>query len=173
MIQKYFLPLFLLVNLSLFAQDKSIFDIARKGTITEVKDAYTRNPESINTLNEDGYSALILACYRGNVDVALFLIEKANNLNYISGDGTALMAAIMSGNTKIIDSLIDHKADLNLSDAQGKTALIYATFFNKTEIAKKLLKAGANKTLKDSDGKSALDFANANKNTELIILLDQ
>ena len=36
-----------------------------------------------------------------------------------------------------------------------------------------LLKAGADKTIKDADGRIAIDYANFNKNTELVILLDQ
>ena len=74
---------------------------------------------------------------------------------------------------EIVEKLIAVKADLNQFDSQGKTALIYAVFFNKNDIAKLLILAGANKNQKDSDGKTALDFANFNKNTELIILLDQ
>ncbi|HLF51332.1 ankyrin repeat domain-containing protein [Flavobacterium sp.] len=162
-----------MISFSLFAnaQDKNVFDVARKGTLEEMKSIYKSNPDLINTLSDD-YTPLILACYRANVAVALFLINKVSDINYSSGDGTALMAAVMSGNIQIIDQLILHKANLNTADAQGKTALIYAAYFNKTEIVKSLIKAGVDKKHKDSEGKTALDFANFNKNTELIILLD-
>ena len=151
----------------------NVFDIARKGTLAEIEALYKQNPDLINTVDDRKSSPLLLACYRGNVDVALFLAHKVKNVNYNSGMGTALMAAVMSGNIEIIKNLIAVKADLNQTDSQGKTALIYAVFFNKNDIAKILIDSGADKSLKDSDGKTAIDFATFNKNTELIILLNK
>lgn len=172
MTKKIILSCILLITLMTNAQDKDVFDVARKGTLAEIQTIYKNHPELINSMNEDQFTPLIIACYKGNVDVALFLIEKVSNINYVSGDGTALMAAVMSGKMQIIESLISHKANVNLADAQGKTALIYAAFFNRNDVVKILIRAGVDKKQKDSDGKSALDYANFNKNTELIILLD-
>ncbi|KAB1155084.1 ankyrin repeat domain-containing protein [Flavobacterium luteum] len=165
--------LFILISTFVFSQEKNIFDIARKGTLLEIETIYKENPTIVNTVDERKSSPLILACYRSNAPVALFLADKVADLNYNSGMGSALMAAVMSGNVQIVEKLIAVKSDLNQFDSQGKTALIYAVFFNKNDIAKLLIQAGANKNQKDSDGKTALDFANFNKNTELIILLDQ
>lgn len=172
MTKKIILSCILLITLMTNAQDKDVFDVARKGTLAEIQTIYKNHPELINSMNEDQFTPLIIACYKGNVDVALFLIEKVSNINYVSGDGTALMAAVMSRKMQIIESLISHKANVNLADAQGKTALIYAAFFNRNDVVKILIRAGVDKKQKDSDGKSALDYANFNKNTELIILLD-
>ena len=154
------------------AQDKTVFDVARKGTLPEIQEIYNRNPELINAINDNKATTLILACYRNNEAVALYLLDKVSNINYNSGMGTALMAAIMSGNKVIIEKLIAKKADLDQTDTQGKTALIYAAFNNNTEIVQMLLKAGANKKLADKENRTALDYAKFNKNTQLIILLD-
>jgi ankyrin repeat protein len=164
--------LILLTNGYVFSQEKNVFDIARKGTLSEMKAFYEKNTELINSTDDRKSSPLILACYRANVEVALFLADKVKDINYNSGMGSALMAAVMSGNVLITKKLIEKKADLNQIDSDGKTALIYAVFFNKNDIAKLLIEAGANKSIKDSEGKTALDFANFNKNTELIILLN-
>lgn len=155
------------------AQTKNVFDIARKGNLQEIQKIYKNNPAAIDSVDEKKSSPLLLACYRGNTEVALFLAEKTKNINYNSGMGTALMAAVMSGNTTIVAKLIAVKADLNLADTSGKTALIYATFFNKNDIVKLLLPAGVDKNAKDIDHRTALDYANFNKNTELIILLNK
>jgi hypothetical protein len=170
---KIFFTVIFFISFFTKAQKLNVFDVARNGTLTEMEILYKQNPEIINTVDDRKSSPLILACYRANVPVAIFLTEKVKNINYNSGMGTALMAAVMSGNITIIEKLISVKADLNQSDSSGKTALIYATFFNKNEIVKLLIQAGADKKLKDNEGKTALDFANFNKNTELIILLDQ
>jgi uncharacterized protein len=164
---------FLLLSFIGNAQEKNVFDIARKGTLQEIEDCYKKNPESINSIDERKSSPLLLASYRGNEAVALFLADKVKDVNYNSGMGTALMAAVMSGNITIIQKLISVKVDLNQADTSGKTALIYATFFNKNDIVKLLIQAGATINLKDSDGRTALDYASFNKNTELIILLDK
>ena len=163
---------FILFSVSFQAQERTIFDIARKGTLSEIEDIHKRNPELINAVNDNKATPLILACYRNNEAVALYLIDKVSNINYNSGMGTALMAAIMSGNIVIIEKLIAKKADLDQTDTQGKTALIYSAFNNNTEIVQMLLKAGANKKLADTENRTALDYAKFNKNTQLIILLD-
>ena len=88
------------------AQEKTVFDIARKGTLSEIQEIYNRNPELINAVNDNKATPLILSCYRNNEAVALYLLDKVSNINYNSGMGTALMAAIMSGNKLIIEKLI-------------------------------------------------------------------
>ena len=154
------------------AQDKNVFDIARKGTLSDIQEIFNQTPDLINAINDNKATPLILACYRNNEAVALYLSDKVSNLNYNSGMGTALMASIMSGNKVIIEKLISKKADLDQTDTQGKTALIYAAFNNNTEIVQMLIKAGANKKLADKENRTALDYAKFNKNTQLIILLD-
>jgi hypothetical protein len=154
------------------AQDKNVFDIARKGTLSDIQEIFNQTPELINAINDNKATPLILACYRNNEAVALYLSDKVSNVNYNSGMGTALMASIMSGNKVIIEKLISKKADLDQTDTQGKTALIYAAFNNNTEIVQMLIKAGANKKLADKENRTALDYAKFNKNTQLIILLD-
>ena len=155
------------------AQVKNIFDVARKGNLQEIEEIYKKNPAVINSVDEKNSSPLILACYRGNTDVAIFLADKVKDVNYNSGMGTALMAAVMSGNNAIVEKLIQVKANLNLMDQGGKTALIYATFFNKNELANLLLEAGADRNIKDVDDRTALDYATFNKNTALIIRLQK
>lgn len=171
---KHFFQIVLLLLLctSLKAQNKNVFDVARKGTISEMQDIFLRNPELVNAINDNKATPLILACYRNNEAVALYLSDKVSDVNYNSGMGTALMAAIMSGNKVIIEKLISKKADLDQQDIQGKTALIYAAFNNNLEIAQLLVKAGANSKLVDNEKRTALDYAKFNKNTKLIILLD-
>lgn len=165
--------IFLLSFTSVFSQEKDAFDVARKGTLAEIKALYSKNPLITEILNDRKSNLLTLAAYNGNKDVAIFLIEKTKNINYNAGRGTALMAAVMSGNLEIVNSLLSHHSETDAVDEDGKTALIYATFFNKNEIAAALIKAGSNKQIKDHNDKTALDYARFNSNTELIILLDQ
>jgi uncharacterized protein len=157
-----FINTFLIVFLfqvSIFAQEKlNIFDVARKGTVNDMEVIYKETPEIINTPNERGFSPLILACYSGNEAVALYLIDKAN-LDFVSSEGTALMAAVVKGNIKLAKILLEKKANPNLSNKQGTTALIYAVQFKNAALLSLLLKYNASKSQFDTDGKTAFEYA--------------
>ena len=153
-----------------FAQ-QDIFDIARKGTVEAVKTIMKQNPGAIDSISREGFSPLILACYRGNIDVAKFLIKEVKDINGNSSMGTPLMAAVVKGNKEIVEVLLDNKANPNLTDANGTTALIYAVQFNYISIVKLLLDFKADKSKIDDKGKTAFEYAAFSNNEEIINLL--
>lgn len=157
---------------SSFSQESKsdIFDIARSGTLMELKELLSKNPKSIDEKNKSGYTPLILACYNENDVVAKYIIDNCNDVNLNSGYGTALMAATIKKNEYLVDYLLKKKADVNISDANGTTALHYAIIFNLNSIAEKLIKAGAKYNLKDSRGNTAKDYAILKNKSELLIL---
>lgn len=146
-------------NLSFGQASLDIFDIARKGTVEQVKEVLKTNPKAFNVVNNDGYSPLVLACYRGNNEVAKLLIASGSDINGTSKMGTPLMAAIVKGNNEIAKILIDKKADLNFADLSGMTALIYSVNFKNYEMVSALVKANVAIDFKDSKQKTALDYA--------------
>lgn len=159
---------------NLYAQEQkntSVFDVARKGTLKQIKKIYKKDPKSILMLNENGFSPLILATYKSNNEVAKFLIEKGSNINEISDMGTPLMAAVVKGNVEIVNLLLNKKADVNLTDSNGITALIYAVQFQNIEIIKLLLQLNVDKLKIDKQGKTAFEYAVFSKNEEIINLL--
>ncbi|UOU99820.1 ankyrin repeat domain-containing protein [Chryseobacterium daecheongense] len=150
---------------------KSIFDIARTGTVAEVKELMKKNPDIINTTNENGFSPLILACYRGNNAVAEFLIDNVKDLNYGSTQGSALTAAVFKSNKQLTQKLLERGANPNLADTNGITPLIYAVQLQDKDLVSILLKNKANKELADKQGKTAFEYAIFSKNHEIINLL--
>lgn len=161
-----------LLSFSVLAQDNnSVFDVARKGSLKQIKKIYKKNPKAILSLNENGFSPLILATYKNNNEVAKFIIEKGAKIDEISEMGTPLMAAVVKGNLEIVKILINKKANLNLSDSKGNTALIYAVKFQNLEIVKLLLDTNVDKTKIDSQGKTAFEYAVFSKNEQIINLL--
>lgn len=157
----------------LYAQEKtkSIFDIARSGTVAEVKDLMKQNQEVINQTNENGFSPLILACYRGNVEVAKFLIENVKDIDYKSREGTALAGLSVKYNKDLVILLLERKADPNIPDATGSTPLFWAVKFGNTELVELLLKNKADKLIKDSMGMTPFEYALKTDNKEIINLL--
>ena len=153
------------------AQESSIFDVARNGTLMEVKALTKNNPDIINKLSKEGYSVLTLACYYSNNDVASYLIEHVKDINSKSGYGTPLMAATVKKNSKLVKLLLENNANPNLTDQNNSTALHFSVIFNQQEIIELLMKYKANPNIKDNRGNTALDYAKITNNSNIIQLL--
>lgn len=166
-----FLIMFVIVTVNCFAQQKSIFDAARNGTLHEIEQLYAENRNCVTEINEYGFSPLILACYKGNTEVAKFLIEKKANLDYVSDEGTALMAAVVKGKNELVKLLLENGANPNLTNLEGTTALMYATRFKNIELVKLLLQCKADKMMVNKDKKTAFEYAVFSNNDEIINLL--
>lgn len=150
---------------------KSIFDIARNGTVAEVKELMKKDPNSINETNESGFSPLILACYRGNTEVAKFLMDHVKDLNYKSQEGTALAGLSVKYNKDLVTYLLSKNADPNIADATGSTPLFWAVKFGNKELIELLVKYKADKSKKDSMGMTPFEYALQTNNKEIINLL--
>lgn len=168
---RYFLLFILSISTSLFAQQQDCFDVARKGTVEQMMQLYEANHDVINSKNDFGFTPLILACYQGNIGVATFLIKKNADVNYVSDEGTALMAAVVKGNLELVKVLLINKANPDLSNSKGTTALMYAVQFNNYEITKLLLEHKADKTKINNEGKTAFEYAVFSNNEKIIPLL--
>jgi uncharacterized protein len=168
--KKLTIVLFILVFQSIFAQ-KNAYDIARSGTLEEIKSLYKKDSLSLYKPNETGYTPLILACYRGNNEVANFLINKKITLDYGSGLGTALMAATYKENTEIVKLLIEKGANINLTDANGQTVLMLAIFVKNKEIIQLLLNKKIDVEARDNNKKQAIDYALMTNDQEIIKLI--
>lgn len=163
--------LFLSSLLSAQEKVKSIFDIARNGTVAEVQQLMKQNPDIINQTNENGFSPLILACYRGNKDVANFLIDNVKDINYKSREGTALAGLSIKYNKELVEHLLKKKADPNIADETGYTPLFWAVKSGNKELVEQLLQYKADKTKKDAMGMTPFEYALQTNNKEIINLL--
>ena len=157
---------------SVKAQESSIFDIARNGSLMEIKALTKNNPDIINNISKEGYSALILACYYSNNDVATYLIEHVKDINSKSGYGTPLMAATVKKNSNLVKLLLENNANPNLTDQNNSTALHFSVIFNQQEIIELLMKHNANPNIKDNRWNTALDYAKITNNNKFIQLLN-
>lgn len=167
-----FIVIVVLISNLVFSQETlNVFDIARKGTLEQAKDILKVNPNAFKTVNNDGFSPLTLACYRGNNEVAKFLIDNGCDINQKSSMGTPIMATVVKGNMQIAKILIAKKANLNETDSNGTTALIYAVQFQNEDFIRLLLLNKVDKTKIDKNGKTAFEYAVFSKNEKIINLL--
>ena len=166
-----YLILLLFTTILTFAQNSNCFDIARKGNISDIKLLFEKDKSIVNAIDDNGSSMLILACYRGNHEVAQFLIDNGANLNYVSKNGTALMACVVKNESVLVDELLQKKTNLDLTDENGVTALMYAVQLKNMQMVKKLVNSGANPALKCKQNKTAFEYAVFSNNEEIINLL--
>ncbi|TRY64110.1 hypothetical protein TCAL_00353 [Tigriopus californicus] len=80
---------------------------------------------------------------------------------------TALMFAAKAGRTKVVDKLIQMKANLDLRDSQEWTALCFAVDAGHGHVARVLLNAGADPDFPTRDGMLAADLASARGQNDL------
>jgi len=155
------------------SQEISIFDIAREGTLEQLKSAVNKDADIINEISKDGYAPLTLACYYGNNEVAKYLIAHVKDIDSKSSYGTPLMAATVKKNTELVKLLLKNKANPNAVDQNGSTALHFSVIFSYDEIIELLMIAKADTSLKDNRGNSALDYARITNNKKITQLLKQ
>ena len=111
-----------------------------------------------NIKNKDGYTPLLLAVHRQNVNCVELLLSISNiDVNYVGPSGSALHIACKKNNMKIA-SLLLHKIDLFILDKNGKVALEYTHNNN----IKKLISKVIYKKLNSVDDKNSLSYKNIN-----------
>ena len=167
----FFIFITFLIFSNLKAQESSIFDIARNGTLIELKQIIKTDADIINLISKNGYSALTLACYYGNNEVATFLVRHVKDLNSKSSYGTPLMAATVKKNIYLVKLLLENNANPNLTDKNNSTALHFSVIFSQEKIIKLLVKYQAKSNIKDNRGNTALDYAKIINNIKIIQLL--
>ncbi len=106
-----------------------LFSAAAIGYLPEVEAYYNWKAETINRFAKDGFTPLQLACYFGQAEVALFLIEKGADIHAVSQNGATLQAihaAVAGRNAATVRALLDAGADIHAQQAGGFTPLMGA-----------------------------------------------
>jgi ankyrin repeat protein len=83
-----------------------------------------------NDAQPDGTSALTLAAHSGQGEVAAALLEKGANPNDMGCGYSALHAAVLRSDLKLVNALLAHGADPNLRIAKGTPLRRDTTDFN-------------------------------------------
>ena len=98
--------LFLGLIISVYSNAQSVFDAARSGDIERLEVLYLEFPDTLDVTDENGFTPLILATYRNQVEAVEYLLDHGVNTDYLSQEGTALHAACYKGSIKIAKLLI-------------------------------------------------------------------
>ena len=114
-----------------------MFEACEKGETKVVQlllENLTSEENGLNTKNEVGMTAFIIACAIGHKDVVKLLLDHSESnidLNATINGWPAFMAACYHGDTDVVQLLLDHsdRIDLNAKDVRnGGTAFFKACY---------------------------------------------
>ncbi len=120
--------------------DTALILAAREGQSKAVTELLKAEGIDVNSQNIFGHTALIIACQNHDINTAKKLLSFQGidiNVQNEQGD-TALIIASQLGDQKMVDLLIEYKADVNIKNKLDKTATDIAVEQNFTNIVESI-----------------------------------
>ncbi|MFT4246475.1 MAG: ankyrin repeat domain-containing protein [Pseudomonas sp.] len=131
------------------------FDAARAGR-QDMLAEFIGAHYDLNTRDEKGYTALILAAYHGHrAAVEQLLAAGADPCAQDRRGNTALMGAVFKGELAIARRLMQADCAPDQRNNAGQTAAMYAALFQRKDILDALAAKGADLKARDAQGNSA------------------
>lgn len=136
-----------------------LFGAAEGGDVNTVRQEYLKGVD-IESKDANGWTPLIVASWKGQVDVVEFLLNEGADVEGKSDDGTtALIEAAYWGHPSVVQVLLDAGANVNRKGQLGAPALHWASLNGEGSAADLLIKAGAKVDVRDNDGATAMHWA--------------
>jgi ankyrin repeat protein len=140
----------------------SLFEAAAAGKFDAVAHLVATGSNILDDYADDGFTALGLACYFGQFDVARYLVLKGANVNLQSNNGFNVFpihSAAAGNYTDITRMLIENGAKVNVVQQAGATPLHSAAQNGNLELIILLLESGAEVFTRMEGGKLPADLA--------------
>ncbi|MED6210327.1 hypothetical protein PIB30_063095 [Stylosanthes scabra] len=116
---------------------------ARKGEVRRI-DKLVENGAVVNGRDQNGWTPLHRACFKGWIDAVHVLLEKGIDLDAEDEEGyTALHCAVECGNAEVAEVLVKKGADIEAKTKKGVTALQVAQALHYVGITRILVNGGA------------------------------
>jgi ankyrin repeat protein len=159
-----------LTPILLAGREPDFFEACALGSLERATDLFRQDPGLLDGYSGDGFTALGLAIYFGNVETARMLVEAGADVNRASRNSfrvSPLHSAVESGSVVLLDLLLSRGADPEVAEFLEATPLHSAAARGDAAMVRKLLAAGANPQRKTKDGKTAADLARQFGHTDL------
>ena len=125
----------------------------------------------INQQNNEGFTALLYACFNGHLDVIRYFVEEWSANDHLTNN-TGLNPLHLAAQKNIVLTLLYFKdrIDLNSVDAHESTPLHWASYMNSEQVAAYLLSEPRLSSLdaRDSEGNTPLMMAVIYGNTRVV-----
>jgi ankyrin repeat protein len=152
----------------------SVFDAAVIGNVKVARTLLSSDRASVDDRGPDGYTALHLAAYFGQLEMARLLLGRGADPNAVALNEsrvTPLHSAVAAKHRDTASLLLALGASPNSVQRGGWTPLHAAARDGEEAIIDMLLLRGADATRKSDEGKSAIDLAEENGHAVLAKLL--
>lgn len=156
----------------------TLFEASALGRSAVIERLLKENPELVDTYSPDGFTALGLACFFGNVNAVERLLRAGANVNAAARNPMRVAPIHSAGANRdpkialaITQLLIDAGAEVNVEQHGGWTPLHEAAAHGNDDLVRLLLEKGADKNAQSSNGKTAADLAMDGNYVETAALL--
>lgn len=143
-----------------------MIDAVQAGNVAAVKELLASKPELAEARTDAGLSALLVAVYLGQIEIAELLLRKVPSLDIFE-------AAAVGDAKRIVEVLASDLSLRNASSADGWTPLHLAAFFGREQATLALLEKGANLQAlsKNASRNTPLHAAVADRKTNAVRML--
>jgi len=141
-----------------------VFEAAALGRAARVEEAVRADPEIVRAEAADGFTALHLAAFFGQLEVAAVLLEHGAAVDAEAGNPShvqPLHSAAAGGHAAIAALLLERGADPNARQQGGFVPLHAAAARGDEVTARLLLEHGGERDLRTDDGRRPIDLAAA------------
>ena len=151
----------LLMSIFLMGCQPDINDLIETDNAAALEAALKKNPELLETRDNEGLPLLHKAIVMGRVAVTEVLLNQGADPNLRADflNETPLMMAVRENHIEIVKILLEHGADPNLTNSDGVSSLHLAAYDGTENLVTLLLESGAKPGIRDKDGKTPLDWA--------------
>lgn len=138
----------------------------------EIKDNIRKTEKGV-VGSGHGYTLLHAFVQQGNFLAVNLLLEMGIDINAITKKqaATPLHLAILCGNLRLVQILMDRQAQIDIKDKSGRTELIIAAECKRVEVAKMLIDFDANLNAQDNVGVTPLIAAVRKGSSEIAYML--
>jgi ankyrin repeat protein len=125
----------------------------------------------INARNFDGRTPIMLALVNGHIDLAKFYIERGAKLKTNYKKTNVLLDAAASGDTDMVEFILENGFDITTVDRMKNTALHVAAKQGDKDMVSFLINKGANLDARTEFGWTAMHYAAQKGHNDIIDLL--
>ncbi|MEP6640398.1 MAG: ankyrin repeat domain-containing protein [Gaiellales bacterium] len=148
-----------------------LFEAAALGRVSRVDEMLQADPETVRSIAADGFTALHLAAFFGQLEATAVLLEHGAVPDVVAANPSRvrpLHSAAAGGHAAIVGLLLERGADPDARQQGGYVPLHASAALGDVVSVRLLLEHGADRAMRTDDGRLAADLASGDGLAELL-----